>query len=94
MATTKKKLPTEKKTLPAEKKVFPDASRISLTEAKEWFRSQKPASGHPASCSSCSWGGELGECKEKSLGESGTGWSWHCPKCGSQVMQYAFVILK
>jgi hypothetical protein len=86
MATTKKKLPIQKK-------IHPDASRISLDEALDWFRSQKPASGHPASCS-CSWAGELGECKEKSLGANNTGWSWQCPKCGSQVMQYAFVILK
>jgi hypothetical protein len=93
MTTKKKKLPTEKKILPAEKKVFPDSSKISLTEAKEWFRNQKPASGRPASCS-CGWAGELSECKEKSLGESGTGWSWHCPRCGSLLMQYAFVLMK
>lgn len=78
MATSKKKLPAEKKILPS--------------EAMQFFRSQKPASGRPASCS-CSWSGELGECKEKSLGENENGWSWHCPKCGSVVLTYAFVIL-
>jgi hypothetical protein len=81
---------TKKKILPAEKKTLPD---VTLSEAMDWFRSQKPASGRPASCS-CGWAGELGECKEKSLGESGTGWSWHCPRCGSLLMQYAFVLMK
>jgi hypothetical protein len=80
---TKKKLPTEKKTLPD----------VTLSEAMDWFRSQKPASGRPASCS-CGWSGELGECKEKALGENKTGWSWHCPRCGSLLMQYAFVLMK
>jgi hypothetical protein len=81
---------TSKKKLPPEKKILPD---VTLSEALDWFRSQKPASGHPASCS-CGWAGGLGECKEKSLGENNTGWSWGCPRCGSVVMQYAFVLMK
>jgi predicted RNA-binding Zn-ribbon protein involved in translation (DUF1610 family) len=68
-------------------------SKAKKPSAADFFRSQKPAADYPASCMECGWVGRLGDCKEKELGASKTGWAWNCPRCGEVVSRYAFVLI-